>query len=115
MTTDGVGRLLKHEQIAADLRRRLREGEFAIGDLLPGISDLESEYGAALNTVRRAEAVLRDEGLIRITQGIGAEVIALPQHDVRELVNAVKTAVARLEAALDSDPRLNPGQMEDRA
>jgi DNA-binding GntR family transcriptional regulator len=51
--------------------------------MLPGISDLEAEYGAALNTVRAAEGILRNEGLLLITQGVGAEVIALPTGNER--------------------------------
>ncbi len=116
MTTDGASGVPKHAWIAADLRRRIRDEEFRIGDLLPGISDLERHYQAALNTIRRAEAILREEGLIRITQGIGAEVIAVPRHDIRELVNDVKTALAKLEAALEStEPSMRPHERGQQA
>jgi len=92
----------KHVDIANDLRRKLRAGDFPVGTMLPGISDLEIEYGAALNTIRAAEALLRDEGLLRITQGVGAEVVALPPVDERELIATIKTALAQLEAAIEA-------------
>lgn len=70
--------------------------------MLPGVSELEAEYGAAVNTVRAAEAVLRDEGLLRITQGVGAEVVALPVGNERQLIATIRTALNQLEAALDA-------------
>jgi DNA-binding GntR family transcriptional regulator len=84
------------------MRERIRSGEFSIGSMLPGIPDLKAEYGAALNTVRAAERVLRDEGLLRITQGVGAEVVALPAGNERHLIATIRTAVAQLEAVLDA-------------
>ncbi|MDT3396814.1 GntR family transcriptional regulator [Streptomyces sp. B1866] len=53
-----------YRELAADLRRRINEGEFAVGDTLPKITDLMSEYGLARQTVRDAIALLTDEGLV---------------------------------------------------
>ena len=92
----------KHVDIANVLRERIRAGEFPVGTLLPGISDLQAEYDAALNTIRAAQRVLRAEGLLRITQGVGAEVIALPTGNERQLIATIRTALNQLEAALDA-------------
>ena len=92
----------KHVDIANAIRERVRTGEFPVGTILPGISELEAEYGAALNTIRAAEGVLRDEGLLRITQGVGAEVIALPAGNERQLIATIRTALNQLEAAVDA-------------
>ena len=92
----------KHVDIANALRERIRAGEFPVGTMLPGISDLQAEYDAALNTIRAAQGVLRDEGLLRITQGVGAEVIALPAGNERQLIATIRTALNQLEAALDA-------------
>lgn len=93
----------KHVDIANALRERIRAGEFPVGSMLPGISDLEAEYRAALNTIRAAEGVLRDEGLLQITQGVGAEVIALPAFgNERQLIATIRTALNELEASLDA-------------
>ncbi|XVU24207.1 GntR family transcriptional regulator [Actinoplanes sp. CA-054009] len=92
----------KHVDIANALRERIRAGEFPVGTMLPGVSELEAEYGAALNTIRAAEGVLRKEGLLRITQGVGAEVIALPAGNERQLIATIRTALNQLEAALDA-------------
>ena len=92
----------KHADIANALRERIRAGEFPVGTMLPGISDLQAEYDAALNTIRIAEGVLRDEGVLRITQGVGAEVITVPAGNERQLIATIRTALNQLEAALDA-------------
>ena len=92
----------KHGDIANALRERIRAGDFPVGTMLPGISDLQAEYDAALNTIRAAQGVLRDEGVLRITQGVGAEVIALPAGNERQLIATIRTALNQLEAALDA-------------
>ena len=92
----------KHADIANALRECIRSGEFSVGTMLPGISDLQAEYDAALNTIRAAQGVLRDEGLLRITQGVGAEVISLPAGNERQLIATIRTALNQLEAALDA-------------
>jgi len=92
----------KHLDIANALRERIRTGEFPVGTMLPGIADLQAEYDAALNTIRAAQGVLRDEGLLRITQGVGAEVIALPASNERQLIATIRTALNQLEAALNA-------------
>lgn len=63
-----------YAQIAADLERRIRAGEWAFGDRLPPREQLAAEYGAAVMTVRRAQRELTDRGLIRVVIGKGAYV-----------------------------------------
>ena len=63
-----------------DLRNRLLAGEWKIGDKLPSTADLMSHYDIrSLNTIRSAQAVLVEEGLILSHKGVGAFVIMLPQ------------------------------------
>ena len=92
----------KHVDIANALRERVRAGEFPVGTMLPGISEFQAEYDAALNTIRAAQGVLRDEGILRITQGVGAEVIAQPAGNERHLISTIRTALNQLEAALNA-------------
>jgi GntR family transcriptional regulator len=95
----------KYLDIANALRERIRAGEIPVGTMLPGVSELQADYDAALNTVRAAEGVLRDEGLLRITPGVGAEVTALPAGNERQLIATIRTALNQLEAALNArDP-----------
>jgi DNA-binding GntR family transcriptional regulator len=47
---------------------------------MPSEKDLHDEYGLARETVRRALAVLRSEGLIEIRQGHGTFVAETPER-----------------------------------
>ncbi|MEV1168134.1 GntR family transcriptional regulator [Nonomuraea sp. NPDC049784] len=51
-------------QIVGRLRRRIEMGMYPVGSMLPSEAALCAEFGVARNTVRRALAVLEDEGLI---------------------------------------------------
>lgn len=92
-----------------DLRNRLLAGEWKIGDKLPSIADLMSHYDIrSLNTIRSAQAVLVEEGLIQTHKGVGAFVTALPQpassaptpDSVLEKVRAARQLLSEIEADL---------------
>lgn len=61
------------QQIASDLRQRIRGGE--LSGKLPPLPDLEAEYEVASMTIRRALKVLEAEGIVRIVPGRGSFVI----------------------------------------
>lgn len=58
-------------QVADDLRRKIRSGEYAPGQRLPSADYIHQEYDVAPNTARKALQVLRDEGLAVMTPGLG--------------------------------------------
>jgi GntR family transcriptional regulator len=64
-------REIRYRTIADDLRRRVEEGEFAAGRLLPSESELSAAYAASRITIRKALDLLRDEGLLDSRQGFG--------------------------------------------
>ena len=51
-------------QLAGILRRRIESGELARLDPLPSESTLTQEHDVSRDTVRRAIAVLRDQGIV---------------------------------------------------
>jgi GntR family transcriptional regulator len=51
-------------QLAGILRRRIESGELARLDPLPSESTLTQEHDVSRDTVRRAIAVLREQGLV---------------------------------------------------
>ncbi|MCX3058563.1 GntR family transcriptional regulator [Streptomyces beihaiensis] len=61
----------KWQQIADVVRRRIASGEYPPRHLVSEVQ-LESEFGVARTTVRKATAALRDEGLISTTPGMGS-------------------------------------------
>lgn len=81
-----------HEQVAAEIRRAIAEGEAAQGERLPPAVDLAVVLGVNKNTVIRALHILRDEGLLDFTRGRGVRVVGTPQRGA---------VLARIDELLD--------------
>jgi len=80
-----------YEQVAAELRRAIADGEVKPGQRMPLAKDLAAVLGVNKNTVLRALRQLRDEGLLEFRRGRGITVAGTPQRGavmskVRELV-----------------------------
>lgn len=68
-------------QIADDLRRRLRAGEWASGERFPGTVALAAEYGVAQATTQKAVVALRAERRLRLEVGQGSFVTDGPKDE----------------------------------
>ncbi len=80
-----------YEQVAADIRRAIADGEAKPGERLPPTKDLAAVLSVNANTVFRALRVLRDEGLLEFRRGRGVSVVGTPEqgaviNQARELV-----------------------------
>lgn len=62
-------------QVADDLERRIRAGEFPYEAKLPSREDLAVEYGVGQMTVRHAMRVLAGRGMVRAMPSRGTIVI----------------------------------------
>ncbi len=67
-----------HDQVAAQIRRAIAEGEAKPGERLPPARDLAAVIGVNANTVLRALRSLRDEGLLEFRRGLGVRVSGTP-------------------------------------
>ena len=83
-----------HEQVAAEIRRAIAEGEAKPGERLPPARDLAAVLGVNTNTVLRALRQLREEGLLDFKRGRGVTVLAAPQQSalIAEARNLVRLA-----------------------
>jgi GntR family transcriptional regulator len=84
-----------HEQVAAEIRRAIADGEAKPGERLPPARDLAAVIGVNTNTVLRALRTLRDEGLLEFRRGRGISVTGTPERGVvvtraRELVDVAR-------------------------
>src|SRR6185437_8985653 len=103
---------LLHEQVAAQIRRAIADGEAKPGDRLPPARHLAAVMHVNTNTVLRALRLLRDEGLLELRQGHGIRVTGTPERSVvldkiAELVQlARRNGYTRAELArmLESSP-----------
>lgn len=71
---DRSSTLLLHDQVAAQIRRAIADGEARPGERLPPARDLAAVMGVNTNTVLRALRLLRDEGLLEFRRGHGVRV-----------------------------------------
>ena len=83
---------LLHDQVAAQIRRAIADGEAQPGERLPPARDFAAVMGVNTNTVLRAMRLLRDEGLLEFRRGHGIHVAGTPQRGAvvaraRELVS----------------------------
>ena len=78
-------------QIAADLRKQIDSGRYDPGDRLPSNAVLRDTYKSATETVRRALALLREEGLVETHSTRGTFVL-------RSSGETDPDPIARLEA-----------------
>ena len=69
-----------YEQVAAEIRRAIADGEAKSGERLPPAIDLAEVLGVNKNTVIRALHILRDEGLLDFTRGRGVRIVGTPQQ-----------------------------------
>jgi GntR family transcriptional regulator len=69
-----------HEQVAAEIRRAIAEGEARPGERIPQAKDLAAVLGVNTNTVLRALRLLRDEGLLEIGRGRAIRVTGTPER-----------------------------------
>ncbi len=83
-----------HEQVAAEIRRALADGEAKPGERLPPAKDLAAVLDVNTNTVLRALRRLRDEGLLEFRRGRGITVAGTPERGalVAEATNLVRLA-----------------------
>ncbi len=65
-----------NEQVAAEIRRAIAEGEASPGERLPPAVDIAAVLGVNRNTVLRAMRILRDEGLLEFRRGRGITVVS---------------------------------------
>jgi GntR family transcriptional regulator len=71
---------LLHDQVAAQIRRAIADGEAKPGERLPPARHLAAVMHVNTNTVLRALRLLRDEGLLELRPGHGVRVSGTPQR-----------------------------------
>ena len=94
-----------HEQVAAEIRRAIADGEAKPGERLPPARDLAAVLDVNTNTVLRALRQLRDEGLLEFRRGRGITVTGTPDRGAiiaraRELVSLAHHHGYRLDELL---------------
>ncbi|KAF0962588.1 GntR family transcriptional regulator [Rhodococcus sp. T7] len=74
----------RHEFVAVQLRQRIMQRRYAVGESLPSESMLCAEFEVSRGPVRQALATLKNEGLIQLSQGKPAVVRS---HDITQTLD----------------------------
>jgi DNA-binding transcriptional regulator YhcF (GntR family) len=95
-----------YEQVAAEIRRAIADGEAKPGDRLPPTRDVAAVLGVNANTVFRALRLLRDEGLLEFRRGRGVSVVGSPERGAvvqraRELVEFARRQGYRVDELVE--------------
>ena len=69
-----------HEQVAAEIRRAILDGEAKPGERLRPAKDPAAELGVNPNTVLCSLRLLREEGLLESRRGRGVTVTGTPER-----------------------------------
>jgi DNA-binding GntR family transcriptional regulator len=113
-TTRGgpVARSPKYQQVADDLRGKIANGTYPVGDALPSTSALMSSYGVSVTVARAAIKQLQTEGLAEGQPGKAVYVAGEPapvepsaefteiSRQIGELREALDSAMSRLDARI---------------
>jgi GntR family transcriptional regulator len=94
------------EQVAAEIRRAIADGEAKPGERLPPAKDLAAVLAVNTNTVLRALRLLRDEGLLEFRRGRGISVAGTPERGAvvqraRELVDFARRQGYRTDELIE--------------
>lgn len=108
--------MARYRDIASDLTQRITDGEFPVGSQLPSITDLMQHYRVpGLNTIRQAQQLLVDDGLIETRQGVGAFVLRTEPRPRRvDLLAELRAARASLNRAIATLETAGGTSSEDR-
>jgi GntR family transcriptional regulator len=95
-----------HEQVAAEIRRAIADGEAGPGERIPQAKDLAAVLGVNTNTVLRALRMLRDEGLLEMGRGRAIVVAGTPERSaivtkMKELLELGRRSGYRREELLE--------------
>ena len=71
-----------HDQVAAEIRRDIANGDVQPGQRLPPAHDMAAVLGVHSNTVLRALRILRDEGVLEFRRGRGVTVSGEPERGI---------------------------------
>ncbi|MEX2784490.1 trehalose operon repressor [Streptococcus sp. H49] len=94
----------KYEQIYQQLEADILKGSYAIGDYLPSEAELAVAHSASRDTIRKALALLAENGLIKKRHGSGSQII---KHEPINFPVSALTSYQELVERLAINSRTN--------
>lgn len=90
----------EYVQLYRQMRSKIGTGQWAVGQQVPSLAELKREFGgSSATTIRNAQQMLVDEGMLRIEPGRGAFVTAREASGGIDVAAVLEQARAHLELA----------------
>lgn len=93
----------KYAQVVAEIKRRIEEGDYPPGSLLPSEHQLVQDFGVSRPTIVKALSALRQENWIETQQGRGSFVRGRPALAQAERTRPAQNVLELPEAQLAGD------------
>ena len=75
-----------YRQVYQSIKDKIEKEVYPVGMLLPTESELQQEYSVSRTTIRRTISLLQADGLIRVKQGYGTEIL---RNKVSQCMNSI--------------------------
>jgi GntR family transcriptional regulator, transcriptional repressor for pyruvate dehydrogenase complex len=75
------------EQVADSIKKKIQDGEYKVGDKIPGEREMGLELSVSRNTVREAYKILEAYGYLTAKHGTGV-FVASPEHQIQKMAEA---------------------------
>jgi GntR family transcriptional regulator len=93
----------KYAQVVAEIKKRIEQGDYPAGSLLPSEHQLVADFGVSRPTIVKALSSLRQDGWIETQQGKGSFVRGRPALAGAERTRPAESILELPEAALSGE------------
>jgi DNA-binding LacI/PurR family transcriptional regulator len=98
-----MNKLSVKSNIASELKRRILDGEYAPGSMMPNQSQLTKEFKTSFSTITKALKEVKEHGLIELSPKRGTRVLPLAERPAKGLVGII---IWRAEKPIKPEPLL---------
>lgn len=102
----------KFEVVYLDMEKKIKTGEFPIGELIPSEYVLANHYGVSRETIRKAQKILLENGYLQKKQGRGSVVIDFNRMTI-PISGLVSYQELLEEQGIESETKIYLNDIED--
>ncbi len=84
-----MNKLSVKSNIASELKRRILDGEYAPGSMMPNQSQLTKEFRTSFSTITQALKEVKEHGLIELSPKRGTRILPLAERPAKGLVGII--------------------------